>query len=149
MATKYIARLDGKIVGKRKTENRTYTHAIVTQRNEVAARQFAYGYVATKSDRSNFDYYCAEAVKPRHEWRTGETLAAYMADCQAKVAGGFDAYVERVRRLEIERFEQALKKGAFEPQAVSWAGRPDLAQKEAAKRNSYYAKVWIVPAEVV
>ena len=29
MATKYVARLDGNIIGKRTTKDRTYTHAVV------------------------------------------------------------------------------------------------------------------------
>jgi hypothetical protein len=31
MPTKYIAKLEGKIVGKRTTRDRTYTHAVVVQ----------------------------------------------------------------------------------------------------------------------
>jgi hypothetical protein len=29
MATKYVARLDGNIIGKRTTKDRTYTHAVI------------------------------------------------------------------------------------------------------------------------
>lgn len=72
MATKYIAKLDGKIVGKRATRDRTYTHAIVVRGH-----------------------------------------------------------------------------GEAEPHVASWAGRPDLAQREAARQRSYYPHVWVVEAEVV
>ncbi len=81
----------------------------------------------------------------RKDW-----LASYgaeeIADCKRLTENGFDAYVAIRRLEEIERFEEALAKGHFNPGAATWCGRPDLAQKEAATRGKHYSKVWIVEA---
>jgi hypothetical protein len=39
MATKYVARVNGAIVGKRTTKDRTYTHAIVVSRVDHEGRR--------------------------------------------------------------------------------------------------------------
>ena len=87
------------------------------------------------------------------KWQTGDTyVASYSAkeigEAKAKTARGFDGYVAQLRQREIERFEELRVKGQFKPKALAWAGRLDLAQKEAASRSKWLAKVWIVPAEV-
>jgi hypothetical protein len=154
---KYVAKLDGKVVGKRSTD-RTYTHAVVVQDSEAVARSAAYDYVADESDRENFEYYTAIAdlgIRHDHGARTrpyfadhsGERLAT-MKRCQDEdssatingavesVEGGFDGYVARLRAEQIRRFEERRAEGRFEPYVIGWCGRPDLAQKLAAQNKS-------------
>lgn len=147
MTTKYIAKLDGIIVGKRTTKDRTYTHAIVALSDEAGARDAAYNHVADEDDRDNYEFDCREVVAAK-VYGTADP-DAYRARCAAKVEGGFEAYVARVRTEKIERFEHDLSNGKYKPGVVAWAGRADLAQKEAAKWAKWRKQVWIVPAEVV
>lgn len=155
MTTKYVARLNGQIVGKRTTKDRTYTHAIVTQRVEEIYRAEAYDYVATPQDRANFAYYSSvvaqgldhEYVRPT-TWRQTHDHKL-LADATARVEGGFDGYVARQRAELIARFEADKAAGNFNPRAVAWAGRLDLAQKAVAQHTNRRVKlVAIVPAEV-
>jgi hypothetical protein len=148
MTTKYIARLEGKIVGKRTSESRTYTHAVVVQPSESEARAACYGYTATKDDRANFDYYTNVAtlgMKHSHYYEGSDIVER----AKEQVEGGFEAYVARLKARAIERFEERVTKGEYQPHAVTWCGRLDLAHKEAARRKAYHPKIWIVPAEVV
>lgn len=147
MSKSYIAKFQGKVVGKRTSKDRTYTHAIVIIASRENQRKVAYGYAATATDRSNYDYYLRIAEgriqPPRSQ---DETIKASI-----KVDGGFDAYVERERQRHIAIFEDKLANGnAFEPFVVSWAGRPDLALRAAAQyRQPWNDVVEIVPAELV
>lgn len=138
MTTNYIARLDGEIVGKRSTKNRTYSHAIVAQDVEDAQRAWAYDYKADKTDRSNFDYYSSivrDGAKHRHfTYDTPEQIATQIADAQAKVEGGFDAYAARLREAAIASFEEKKANGGFAPYVIGWAGRRDLADKAARQQ---------------
>lgn len=76
MATKYVARINGEIVGHRTTKDRTYTYAIVVD----------------------------------------QSIGGWRAD----------------RGMHV----------------VAWAGRSDLAAKEASKWSKYFSFVKIVPAEL-
>lgn len=148
MTTKYIARLEGKIVGKRTTKDRTYTHAVVVQPSESAAREACYGYTATKDDRENFDYYTgvvAQGTNHRNHYEGCKNIER----AKEQIEGGFEAYVARLKARAIERFENNVAKGEYQPHTVAWCGRLDLAHTEVARRSKWYAKVWIVPAEVV
>lgn len=174
--TKYIAKFEGKVVGKRKS-HRTYTHAIVVQADADKARDRAYNFVPNnKHDRGEFDYYCkivaceGKFIEPTgtmwdgrrkddvgqqlNNWNDGrEYVSGYdakaMADAKKKTADGWDGYVAYLRAEAIARFEQQFANGGFEPRVEAWAGRPDLAQKEASRIAKHYAKVWVVPAEVL
>jgi hypothetical protein len=154
MTTKYIARLDGKIVGRRTTKARTYTHAIVVQRIEELARKDAYEYTATKEDRRSFDYYTAVAARttetqvPHPAGFNYTSSASEIADAKQRIEGGFDAFIARKRADYIERFEAHKAKGGFEPQVAAWAGRLDLAQKAVGQHTHGGCRlVAIVPAE--
>lgn len=175
-AKKYVAKLDGKIVGTRTTKNRTYSHAIIAQRDEAKARDAAYNYKPTKTDRSNFDYHVSivacegkvitptpamsdlrkanDAGQVINAWATGKRYvsgysAEDIAESKAKIKDGFDGYLVYLRNKAIETFEANLADGYFKPGNAAWAGRLDLAQKEAANRAKWFKNVWIVPAEEV
>jgi hypothetical protein len=152
--TKYIARYDGKIVGTRKTE-RTYQFAVVTQISEARARDYAYNYKATSSDRDDHNYYGkVVSVGVGGIWDTdrGWTYTVdqrQFDDCSATWFGGdFDAYVAWLRERAIKDFEARLADGAFEPAIAGWCGRRDLAQKLAAEQSKHRTVLAIVPAEL-
>lgn len=104
MTTKYIAKLDGRIVGKRTSKSRTYTHAVVMIGNEAPYTD-KINRAACEEDRANWT-----------RWLAGDR-----------------------------------ERGKFEPHVVAWAGRLDLAEKEARSRSAsgFLRLVAIVPAEVV
>jgi hypothetical protein len=153
--TNYVARLEGKIVGKRSTAARTYTHALVVQRDEEIARQRAYQYTSTDSDSSNFEYssfiaaqHAGVPCQPRGWTITTTFKAEQIADAQAEVAGGFDAYVRRLRERAIATFEENKTAGHFDPHVATWCGRPDLAEKAISNFTGPHTKfVAIVAAE--
>lgn len=176
MPNKYVARLDGKIVGKRTSASRTYTHAIVVLPDVNKARDAAYNYVGFDHDRSNYEYECGIAkcegvIIDANDTTTykgpcagqtsyinkycGRMVRSYtaeeIADAKTQTAGGWDGYVALQRATAVERFEENLAQGVFTPGVATWCGRADLAQKEAAKhgKRDYIAQVWIVPAEKV
>lgn len=149
--TKFTASFEGKIVGTRRSP-RPYLFAIVVQWNAESHRADAYGYKATATDRSNFDYYskCATGTYT-DTFRTGKTFTnkiegAELAAAQAKIEGGFDAYVARLRAEAIERFEASLKGGYFEPGVVAWSMSSVNAEKTANKFRTAGVFRAIVPA---
>jgi len=139
MTTKYLARHAGQIVGKRTTENRTYSHAYVMQYSETKARDAAYGYVATKQDRKTYDWYADKVARGvgARAWPDSEYLADVLltekdiTEAREQIEGGFDGYVARLRQNHIDHFERNLAKGGFSPFVGGWASRPDLAEKAA------------------
>ena len=153
MTNKFIARWDGKIVGKRTSQNRTYTHAIVIQYDEEKARKAAYAYVVTEQDRKNYDYYVGRAAAgAKHEyfkWNTPEMIAKELAGFAAHIEGGFDGYVARLKAGEIAHFERRKADGYYEPRVAAWAGRLDLAHKEANNARWRNCFLGIVEAETV
>jgi hypothetical protein len=155
MTTKYIAKLNDKIVGWRTSKNRTYTHAIVRQRDEAKAREEAYNYVADEADRAHFALHIEivdQGMNHRftrpEKWRPDGNRARYEEAC-AVVEAGWDAYVAAQRQRQIDRFEHNVRQGAFKPYVGAWAERLDLAEKQA-RSNDWQGKVLaIVPAEEV
>ncbi len=138
--TVYLAVLDGVVIGQRKSP-RVYSHVVVGQRDEAAAKHRAYNYQSDSADRSNFEYYSrVAACEPLsdeayfdlaragklagNQYRTKEVNAA-----RAQIAGGFDAYVARLRDFHIANFEDLKAKGGFKMGALTWCGRRDLADK--------------------
>ena len=105
-------------------------------------RALAYGHQPSKSDRSNYDYYTDVAAKQVGEPRGcfGHYIEQEIAEAEAKVAGGWEAFAARVRQLHIDGFEEKVAKREFEPYVATWARRLDLAEKaarstQAARRN--------------
>lgn len=146
MATKYVAKWNGVIVGKRITQDRTYSHAIVVQNVEEAHRAAAYNYAATATDRSNFEYYTRIAEGRSQFKHTAEEVV----EASIKIDGGYEAYIGRVRERMITWFEEKKAKGYFEPCVAAWAGRLDLAAKAVSQHTGPKRKlIGIVEAEKV
>jgi hypothetical protein len=153
--TKYIARLDGVVVGTRRSD-RTYTHAIVIKVDEEFARTEAYNYLATNYDLTNFNYFVEiadqgmqhEYVRPKSFRPDGDV--DYLQHAAEIAEAGWDAYVASRKASAIETFESRKADGYYEPKVVAWAGRPDLAVKRAREAESpRLAWVRVVPAKIV
>lgn len=154
--TKFVAYWEGKLVGTRKSD-RPYTHAVVVQDDEAAARKHAYEYQPTKTDRSNFAYYQEiDRLGEQHphygvtSWRT-EPDRAGIAEARAHLVGGFEGYVERIRQEQIGYFERAKKSGGFEPRVAGWSMSARNAEKMRSQQcGSFHSRtthfLGIVPA---
>jgi len=139
--TTYEAYHDGKLIGARASW-RVYSHAVIVQDDIEKHRAWAYGYQPNKTDRSNFDYHTDVAAKQVGEPRGlfGRFTEQEIAEAEAKIVGGWEAFSARVRQLHIDGFEEKVAKGEFEPYVATWARRLDLAEKaarsnQAARRN--------------
>ena len=103
----YEAYHDGKLIGAHESW-RVYSHAVIVQDDIEKHRTRAYGYQPSKIDRSNFDYYTDVAAKQVGEPRGafGHFTEQEIAEAEAKIAGGWEAFATRVRRLHIDGFER-------------------------------------------
>lgn len=164
MATKYEAYLGDEMVGKRTTKSRTYTHAVVIQFDEDQARTEAYDTDLStkfmKGHRRNYAYKAEIAGLPAtggttHHTNNGHKFTLnHDADDVAKERDFLakyptpEAHCEAIRVRRIERFENAVESGEYEPGVTGWCGRLDLAQKLASKNEGQHwvRNVWIVPA---
>jgi hypothetical protein len=116
MTTKYVARLNGIVVGKRTTKSRTYTHAIVMQDDEETQRAHAYGYKLTNTDRANIVYYTEVAAQGvNHPQHRVTSYHAGIAHAVAHLAGGIEGEQARLRQQAIHTFEKKKAEGGFEP----------------------------------
>src|SRR4030095_12249281 len=137
---KYTASYQGAIVGTR-TSHRVYTHAVICQRDQEAARKAAYGYQSNDTDLRNFNYYRGVVDQRENHpnlqgsWNTPEYRAKQIAEAQERIEGGLDGYIARVRQALIDRYEWNVKSGNFNVYAACWAGRRDLAEKAARQRG--------------
>ena len=154
--TSYEAYHDGKLIGAHESW-RVYSHAVIVQDDMEKHRARAYSYQPSKIDRSNFDYYADVAAKQVGEPRGcfGHYIEQEIAEAEAKIAGGWEAFAKRVRRLHIDGFEEKVAKSGFDPYVATWAVRLDLAQKAAASKQyvgtRYFGQtnlVAIVPAVI-
>ena len=154
--TTYEAYHNGQLIGARESW-RVYGHAVIVQDDIERHRALAYGHQPSKSDRSNYDYYTDVAAKQVGEPRGcfGHYIEQEIAEAEAKVAGGWEAFAARVRQLHIDGFEEKVAKSGFDPYVATWAVRLDLAQKAAASKQyvgpRYFGQtdlVAIVPAVI-
>lgn len=140
----------------RTSQNRIYTHAIIGRHSYEAAMQRANRISAV--DKDNHDFYVEMAnethrLAERREWHTVEQHAAEIAKYKtlAAQAPNRDAYAELQRSIRVQAVE-ALKKSGFYERfvAMTWCGRPDLAQKELGKYSSAgsYVDVQAVPVTI-
>lgn len=157
MSTKYVARLNGQIVGKRTTKSRAYTHAVVVRVCKKTKIENTHkAWADSKTNRSNFRWYSEVAAQqPGVTWRPTGWNFDYRHGCSAEdieramalVEGGYEAYLQR----NLQKALAAVEAADYGVSALTWCGRPDLAQKAAASARSggYYDIVEIVPAEEV
>jgi hypothetical protein len=149
-STKFIARYEGKVVGTRKSP-RPYAFAIVAKHNIETERKAAYEYTATESDKSNFDYYteCATGAYNGtfNDGRkyTSKIEGNELARAVAIRDLGYAGYAAKLKADRIERFEERVAKGAFEPAVFGWS----MSRVNADKLAKQVAPVLlaIVPAE--
>ena len=158
MARTTIARLDGKIIGKRTAADRVYTHVIIGQRDIESARRYAYEYKGNKNDASNFAYHRSyldgtnKYLQPV-SYRTPAEQEAYNASAienARNALGGaetLEAYIEVERQRLIARFEQAATNGAFEMEALQWSMSAANAHKGMAQWQKNYVNVRVIEAE--
>ena len=134
--TTYEAYHDGKLIGAHESW-RVCSHAVIVQDDIEKHRAWAYGYQPNKTDRSNFDYHTDVAAKQVGEPRGlfGRFTEQEIAEAEAKIVGGREAFSGRVRQLHIDGFEEKVAKGGFDPYVATWAVRLDLAQKAAASKQ--------------
>lgn len=152
---KYEVRFAGKVIDTRTSQSRDYTHAVVVKNSESYHWNRAYNRAGNpywqSGDRSNFDYATRRAsqtpgvpftvhvtgcVRP---WSYEDTISAeeHAAAC-AEIEGGFGAYIERKRQVEIAKFEERKAAGVFEAYGViGYCSRRDLAEKLAAKERAH------------
>jgi hypothetical protein len=165
MTTTYTASHNDKIIGVRKTRDRSYSHAVIVQRNLEDARAKAANWKPGRHDREQFEHYQAIAnggyayLTQRYPHSYGgkygpELAVKHIDDAKAFVAGGYDAAMARQRQKRIDDVEYALAQGGFEPKVATWCGRLDLAHKAAPRfTGDYYTGrvdlVAIVPAIAV
>ena len=134
--TTYEAYHDGKLIGAHESW-RVCSHAVIVQDHIEKHRAWAYGYQPNKTDRSNFDYHTDVAAKQVGEPRGafGHYTEQEIAEAQAKIADGWEAFAARARQLHIDGFEEKVAKSGFDPYVATWAVRLDLAQKAAASKQ--------------
>lgn len=159
MATQYLATDALGTTHTRKTD-RTYTHTVVTQYGYEAAVAHCHAAHAAetarelKSPTANFKYYTDIAAGndkyPEADWIGGARVvnearqALRIADAQARIEGGFDAYRARILADALARIEANKAAGYYTRfHNLGWCGRLDLAQKLAAKTGGT-----ILPARV-
>jgi hypothetical protein len=137
----FLAIIDGKIIGKRTSEGRTYTHVIVGQLDIEAHRKAAYGYKQGRSDASNFAFYRSfldgtSRYLDRNSWESEEEHAQRVGReverAREILAGAetVEAYVAVLRQRAIAAFEKRVQNGYFDMQAIQWS------MSERAARNA-------------
>lgn len=126
--TEYAVRIGDKIVDTR-TSDRTYTHAIVARRSFDADMKT--GGSIHNVDKNNFDYYTKVAKSQPDIYNTAD----YIEKAKATVAkhGNRDAYAKAQMEFRVAEITAKKAAGYYDkPVVVAWAGRPDLAAKQAA-----------------
>jgi len=114
--TTYEAYHNGQLIGARESW-RVYGHAVIVQDDIERHRALAYGHQPSKSDRSNYDYYTDVAAKQVGEPRGcfGHYIEQEIAEAEAKVAGGWEAFAARVRQLHIVALRRRSPRGGSIP----------------------------------
>lgn len=155
--TKFIALLDGQVIGARTTASRDYTHFIVGTPNIEAARRHAYDYKGTKTDASNYRFHLAfldgtSEFLRQVDWRTAEEQAEhnarYIESSRKELAGieNLEQYVASVRQRYIASFEERVAAGHFNPGVLQWSMSEANARKAAGGWSQRYLDVRVLPA---
>lgn len=147
MTTTFLATDPTGAVHQRKSENRTYTHAILVRPSYEAALKYASTH-QPYPDVPNFEYY-SKVVNGTSPYSQSESEIATAKD---HVDGCADAsaYMVKMSARRVADVEARKAKGDFDTfQARTWCGRPDLAQKELATAARFsYAEVLMVEVTV-
>lgn len=133
---------DGTIITRR--TDRTYTHVVVCQ-TDPAKRLDGWLRNAELSHRKcNFDFMCQEAGPDAKygTYRSEKELAEY----KRVAAMGHEAWRnEAIARVHKEHADWVAAGGPSKWLLCGWCGRPDLAQKLAAKDHGDGCNVTIIP----
>lgn len=144
-AIKYSAEHNGQIFTRK--SQRTYTHTVVARRNMDAAIKCESDKAWNKVAFSNHAFFSQEAnPATRKHSVTPEQEARY----QAIAAMTKEQYAESLMRERLARIEKNRLAGDYDRMVnLGWCGRPDLAQKLAAKERAsgWYLDVTILEAK--
>src|ERR1041385_1183125 len=121
---RYVVRWDGEIVGTKQNPKYRYTHAVIGQVEEKGVREWAYATPA-KDDRYRqlYDYYekyVREGPDAHYPRFSSSFEAETRAEYAARIAGGFDAFVEQWRNRRIEFFKAWREDHRFDVQVLRW-----------------------------
>jgi hypothetical protein len=141
----------------RTSENRTYTHAIIA-RPSYKGHLFSAGQLS-KTDMSNHEFHVAMANGAHYlarsqptAYHTAEQIEAERVEYAALAAQAPDAKAWAIlKRDERIATVEANKAAGYYDRfvALTWCGRPDLAQKELAKASKgNWEDVQAVPVTV-
>lgn len=145
----------------RTSKTMDYKFAIIGQKDEVKARSYAYDYEAVRTDRSNYDYYCA-LIAGTHE-HARASFYHYMPDAAAadhvrqtvngareSLAGvkSFEEYLVLRRTQEITWFEKRRAAGYYRMQVLAWSQTERNAGKAAAQEEKHHINVALMQAIV-
>ena len=120
-----------------RTTHRTYTHAIIARHSYD--RALAHAATPAPVDALNFDYYVERADRgaAHPHFRSDSDLEQYV---QIAARHTKESYVEMKRQERIQAVDALKRSGYYEKfEAMTWCGRPDLAQKELA---AWLKKSW-------
>lgn len=156
MATKHFV-IDP--TGKKHTrtsQNRVYSHCVLTRRSETASLARATGADHARSDRNNFDYYIA-LVNGTHKHckslYSSDDPVKRIEDAKVSLNGAttFEAYSTAQQIARVEDILQRKSAGYFTAfEVAGWCGRRDLAEKLAAtlRAKGRHDEVIIAEAQI-
>ena len=138
----------------RTSASRTYSHAVIGRRSYDSA-------LASAEARRDPNYGFHRAVADgtalhlaAYSWQTADQhaarLKAEVAEALAHLDGADsrEAYVAAKRAKAVAAVQADRAAGKFDEWAVlGWAGRPDLADKLAARSGHYWVDVTVVEAQ--
>jgi hypothetical protein len=148
--------------GQRHTRNskgRTYSHVVVGRWNYDAALAFAQSYDKSGLHSSNYKHLLSyvngtSQYLARKSWENDATYAERVAKEVAQAAkrlGGaksLDEYRQLQRDEALARVAANKAAGEYEVyRDLGWAGRLDLAQKNAASHAGQYTDIQILEAQ--
>lgn len=142
---KHIATYEG-FVFTRNSKNRTYTHVVI-KRGSAAQDRIRCEANARSAFRMNRSYYASildgsSSFLQRPSWRTEEQqsfeIERLIAAASQHMDGGEEGYVSRaLAQFDARPKRQLADDGDTYYVALSWAGRPDLAVKEANRVGGF------------
>ena len=148
--TTYIATAPDGTIGKRTTENRIYTHAVIGRHSYEKDLAGAHDKGSQKADGQNWDYHMALAAGT-HEHCKFQHLDddAHRAEWAA-FAAAFPTragYIETQHAARVARVQDRKAEGYYEVwHTLTWCGRLDLAQKQIGANSKYWVDLQVVPA---
>jgi len=149
--------------GQRHTRNgkgRTYSHVVVGRWNYAADLANAQSYDKSGLHRLNYKYYAAyvdgtSQYLARKSWEQDDDayaarVAKEVADAVKAIGGAasLEEYRQMQRDAAIANVEANKAAGKYEVyRDLGWAGRLDLAQKNAGSQSGQYTDIQILEAQ--